>query len=167
MMLLAWFDPVRWMPRPEETPLDYWISLSPMAPVFGIAWRFGGIDIGPDRPVPGIGDWAAGLAARAPAPEEMAADVAEAEIVAPTVASPEAPSAPPPAPPPAADDLKRIRGIGPGLERELNDLGIRSLAQIAAMTPEDVAALSARLTRFRDRPVRDDWVGQANQLTSG
>ena len=75
--------------------------------------------------------------------------------------------APSPAPAPslaaAPDDLKRIRGVGPALERTLNGLGVTQFAQIAGWTEADVERVDGQL-RFRGRIVRDDWIGQAKRL---
>ncbi|MEK1889237.1 MAG: NADH-ubiquinone dehydrogenase [Phyllobacterium sp.] len=62
-----------------------------------------------------------------------------------------------------ANDLKRISGIGPKLEQVLNGMGIRTYAQIAGWTAEDVARVDDEL-KFGGRILRDDWVGQANLL---
>jgi NADH-quinone oxidoreductase subunit E len=64
-----------------------------------------------------------------------------------------------------ADDLKLIAGIGPKLEQVLNARGVRSFAEIAAWTEEDVARLDAELG-VNGRIVRDDWVGQAKVLSA-
>lgn len=61
------------------------------------------------------------------------------------------------------DDLKRISGVGPKLEHVLNGMGIRTYAQIAAWTPEDIARVDDQL-QFGGRIGRDDWVGQASAL---
>ncbi|MCC6006497.1 MAG: hypothetical protein JJU40_02330, partial [Rhodobacteraceae bacterium] len=66
-----------------------------------------------------------------------------------------------------ADDLKRIRGIGPGLEKELNAAGVYHIDQIAAWSAEEVAWADQNLVRFKGRVSRDDWVGQARQLDEG
>ncbi|MBY5335521.1 5' DNA nuclease [Rhizobium leguminosarum] len=63
-----------------------------------------------------------------------------------------------------ADDLKLIAGIGPKLEQVLNAKGIRSFAEIAAWTDEEIARLDAELG-FNGRIGRDDWTGQAKVLT--
>jgi predicted flap endonuclease-1-like 5' DNA nuclease len=65
-----------------------------------------------------------------------------------------------------ADDLKRISGIGPSIEKMLNGLGIYHFRQIAAFTPENVAWVDRRL-RFRGRIAREDWIGQAKALSEG
>ncbi|MDK1489184.1 NADH:ubiquinone oxidoreductase [Sinorhizobium sp. 7-81] len=63
----------------------------------------------------------------------------------------------------AADDLKRISGIGPKLEQVLNARGIRRFADIAGWSEADVARLDKELG-FDGRILRDDWVGQAKAL---
>ncbi|MBB4508341.1 5' DNA nuclease [Rhizobium johnstonii] len=61
------------------------------------------------------------------------------------------------------DDLKLIAGIGPKLEQVLNAKGIRSFAEIAAWTDEEIARFDAELG-FNGRIGRDDWAGQAKVL---
>ncbi len=65
-----------------------------------------------------------------------------------------------------ADDLKLLKGVGPGLEKTLNELGFFHFDQIADWTPEQVAWVDARL-KFKGRIERDDWIGQAKILASG
>ncbi len=62
------------------------------------------------------------------------------------------------------DDLKRISGVGPVLERKLHGLGIRTFRQVATLTPDDVQRVGAELREFGDRAERDDWVRQARDL---
>lgn len=62
-----------------------------------------------------------------------------------------------------ADDLRRIRGIGPKNEGVLNSLGIYHYEQVAALTPAQVTWLDNYL-KFHGRIARDDWVGQAGAL---
>ncbi len=62
-----------------------------------------------------------------------------------------------------ADDLRRIRGIGPKNEGVLNSLGIYHYEQIAALTPAQAAWLDNYLKLY-GRIARDDWVGQAGAL---
>ncbi|MBM4187136.1 MAG: hypothetical protein FJ206_07470 [Gemmatimonadetes bacterium] len=64
------------------------------------------------------------------------------------------------------DDLKRISGIGPAIERLLGDLGIRSVRQIAAWSEDDVDAVARQLGAFRDRIRRDRWVDQAKAIVA-
>lgn len=63
------------------------------------------------------------------------------------------------------DDLRRIAGVGPKIEALLHDLGIWRYAQIAALTPEEVAWVDERLT-FKGRIEREDWIGQAKALAA-
>ncbi|MBK5567322.1 NADH:ubiquinone oxidoreductase [Ensifer sp. SSB1] len=65
----------------------------------------------------------------------------------------------------AADDLKRISGIGPKLEQVLNAKGISGFADIAGWSDSDVARFDDELG-FGGRIKRDDWVGQAKALKS-
>ena len=67
----------------------------------------------------------------------------------------------------AADDLSRIKGLGPKLRALLPTLGITTFAQIAAMTEADLDALDAKLGTFAGRPRRDSWVAQAKFLAAG
>ncbi|WP_299587277.1 NADH-quinone oxidoreductase subunit E [uncultured Tateyamaria sp.] len=66
-----------------------------------------------------------------------------------------------------ADDLKMIKGIGPGLEKELNAAGVYHFDQLASWTPEEVAWADQHLVRFKGRVSRDNWVTQAQALASG
>jgi NADH-quinone oxidoreductase subunit E len=65
----------------------------------------------------------------------------------------------------AADDLKRISGIGPKLEQVLNARGIQSYADIAAWTPADIRQIDDEFD-FEGRIERDDWIGQAKALAA-
>lgn len=67
------------------------------------------------------------------------------------------------APAGAADDLKKISGVGPVLEKKLNALGITTYAQVAAFTSEDIAKVDDALS-FKGRIERDDWLSQAAEL---
>ncbi|MDA8631994.1 hypothetical protein N9L29_04815 [Litoricolaceae bacterium] len=62
------------------------------------------------------------------------------------------------------DDLKMISGVGPGLEKKLQDAGIVSYAQIAALTDAEITELETNVIKFGGRIKRDDWIGQATQL---
>lgn len=61
------------------------------------------------------------------------------------------------------DDLKKIKGIGPVNEAQLNELGIYTFAQIAAWTPANVDWVEGYLS-FPGRIGREDWIGQARAL---
>lgn len=66
-----------------------------------------------------------------------------------------------------ADDLKRIKGIGPKLEQVCNALGFYHFDQIAAWTADEIAWVDSNLEGFRGRVTRDDWVAQAKLLAAG
>jgi NADH-quinone oxidoreductase subunit E len=66
----------------------------------------------------------------------------------------------------AADDLKRIRGIGKVNEGRLNALGIWHFAQIGAWSREEIRWVGTYLA-FPGRIDREDWVGQAKILAAG
>ena len=65
-----------------------------------------------------------------------------------------------------ADDLKKIKGVGPKLETLLHALGVFHFDQITAWGPEDVVWMDENLNGFKGRVSRDDWVAQAKALTS-
>ncbi len=71
------------------------------------------------------------------------------------------------APPSARDDLKRIKGVGPKLEKMLNALGVTSFAQIAEWDEADIDRIDPQLGNFQGRIRRDSWVEQAKFLASG
>ena len=64
------------------------------------------------------------------------------------------------------DNLQRISGIGPALERLLNEAGITRYAQLAALDSEGIEQLEARLN-FKGRVSRDEWQKQAAALAKG
>ena len=66
-----------------------------------------------------------------------------------------------------ADDLKRIKGVGPKMEKLCNSLGFWHFDQIAAWTADEVAWVDANLEGFKGRVSRDKWVEQAGLLASG
>jgi predicted flap endonuclease-1-like 5' DNA nuclease len=64
------------------------------------------------------------------------------------------------------DDLKLIRGIGPAFERELKRLGVRTFAQIAAWTDEDIDRIGPQIKARPERIKRDGWVNRAAELAA-
>ncbi|CUH62041.1 hypothetical protein PM03_02180 [Thalassobacter stenotrophicus] len=129
-------------------------------------------------------------AAAAAAMDTATADATD-DVAAPAPAPKKAAPAPTPAPKPApakpaaaegegtkpaalaaaraggADDLKRIKGVGPKLEQTCNSLGFYHFDQIAAWTADEVAWVDQNLVGFKGRVSRDDWVAQAKLLASG
>ena len=64
------------------------------------------------------------------------------------------------------DDLKKIKGIGPKFEGDLNAKGIYYYRQIGAWKAADIKIVEAdALSRFPGRIKRDEWVKQAKALT--
>ncbi|MBV1926524.1 MAG: NADH-quinone oxidoreductase subunit NuoE [Rhodobacteraceae bacterium] len=65
-----------------------------------------------------------------------------------------------------ADDLKKISGVGPALEKKLHAAEVTSFAQIAAWSGDEVARMDDVLS-FKGRITRDDWIEQAKILAAG
>jgi small subunit ribosomal protein S2 len=63
----------------------------------------------------------------------------------------------------APDDLSKLSGVGPQLEKKLNEIGVFHYWQVAAMGAADVASLDGTL-KLNGRIGREDWVGQARAL---
>ena len=101
---------------------------------------------------------AAAAAARASTPKTDAPKAAKPK------AAPKAKAAPAAAA--GSDDLKTLSGVGPALEKKLHAAGVTSFAQIAAWTPEDVAAMDEKLS-FKGRIEREGWIAQAAELAKG
>jgi len=147
-----------------------------VALVVGIVFTWAGWDEPLTAPV--------ARAAPVATPAPAAAPVARA--AAPAAAAPAPDAAEPAAPAPAegdtppgtrpealagprdgkADDLKRIKGVGPVLEGKLNNLGIYHYSQIAAWTADEIAWVDGFLN-FKGRIERDDWIAQAGTLAAG
>jgi len=62
------------------------------------------------------------------------------------------------------DDLTAISGLGPALAKKLNQEGIVSYAQLAALSDSDIAHLEKNVIKSSGRFERNDWVGQAKKL---
>ena len=80
---------------------------------------------------------------------------AQAEVVAAVAADPA-----------AIDDVSLISGVGPVLKKKLEDEGITTLAQIAAMDDATLYALDEKLA-LKGRTSREEWVAQAKELLEG
>ena len=64
---------------------------------------------------------------------------------------------------PQKDDLKKIHGIGPVLERALNKMGTYTYIQIAKWTTRDIGRIAQKLGTFPDRIKRDNWMASARK----
>ncbi len=108
-------------------------------------------------PEPDVADEAAPVAeAPEPAPAELDQEAAAAQLTErfATLADTE------------GDDLTQIKGVGPVLAGMLDALNVKTFEQIAAFDANDVALVTAALTKFKDRITKDDWVSQAAELTA-
>lgn len=65
-----------------------------------------------------------------------------------------------------ADNLKEIEGIGPAMEKLVNEMGFFHFDQIAGWSDADVAWVDANLKGFKGRVTRDRWVAQAKIIVS-
>ena len=64
----------------------------------------------------------------------------------------------------ARDQLQAIKGVGPAIEKTLNEMGIFRFQQIAEMSEYDIDRVARRLKGFHSRIYREDWIGQAREL---
>ena len=64
-----------------------------------------------------------------------------------------------------ADDLKKLSGVGPALEKKLHAAGVTTFAQIAAWGPDDIAEFDEKLS-FKGRIEREGWVDQAKAIVA-
>jgi predicted flap endonuclease-1-like 5' DNA nuclease len=67
----------------------------------------------------------------------------------------------------AADDLLKIKGIGPKLNGVLNGLGVTRFDQIANWTAGDVDKVDDHLESFKGRIGQEEWIPQAKLLATG
>ena len=63
----------------------------------------------------------------------------------------------------AADDLKKLSGVGPALEKKLLAGGVTNFAQIAAWSADDVASVDAELA-LKGKIEKEGWIAQAKDL---
>jgi len=66
--------------------------------------------------------------------------------------------------PVSGDNLKKIRGIGPALERRLHRHGIRRLEQIAELSESELVEIAKQLAIAPNLAQRDRWIEQARGL---
>lgn len=104
MFFAAKIDPTRLWPRPGEGPVEYWTSLSPMAPFFGVTWRFA--DLEADAPSP--------RRASKPKRSPIRKDAVDAEVVtAPAKPAAPKPAAAKPAPAKAEAPAPKAKPVAP------------------------------------------------------
>ncbi len=178
---------------PAAAAFEFWVSFFPAAPMFGVEWRFADLagSFSPwTGPIAGkvkkpSAATPNGKPARKPGQAEARHSEAKEAIgkkapaaragnrqAAPKLVAVKSMTQSRPVPqvtakaPAKADDLKLIKGIGAGLEKQLNALGIRNFAQIAALSDKELTALDDKLTTIKGRCFRDNWVGQAKTLAA-
>ena len=92
------------------------------------------------------------------AEEKSAETKAPAKKAAPKKAAPAKAS--------GGDDLKKLSGVGPALEKKLHENGVTSFAQIAKWSDADIAEMDEKLS-FKGRIEREGWIDQAKELAKG
>jgi predicted flap endonuclease-1-like 5' DNA nuclease len=75
--------------------------------------------------------------------------------------------APRPAASGPADDLSRLKGVGPKFVARLNELGITRYEQLAGLNANEAAHLDERMGALQGRLARDRVVEQADYLARG
>jgi NADH-quinone oxidoreductase subunit E len=60
--------------------------------------------------------------------------------------------------------LREIKGLGSVSEERLAEIGVDSLAQVAAWSDTDIDEVAARIRVSAERIRREDWAGQARSL---
>jgi large subunit ribosomal protein L21 len=90
----------------------------------------------------------------APKAKAEATPVAEKAKAAPAIAAT------------GGDDLKKLSGVGPALEKKLHANGVTTFAQIAAWGEADITEFDEKLS-FKGRIEREGWVAQATELSKG
>ena len=66
-----------------------------------------------------------------------------------------------------ADDLSRLKGVGPKFVARLNELGITRYEQLAGLNANEAAHLDERMGAFQGRLARDRVTEQADYLARG
>ncbi|HSF96750.1 MAG TPA: hypothetical protein VLA52_17115 [Thermohalobaculum sp.] len=174
------FDPLN---GPAMAAFEFWASFWRMTPMFGVEWRCsdtstpsnnfaGAATVTPFEATLTVEPAAAAEPARAVeiAPSEPVIDQEIAiadpvETARPVVSNePEVPATLMVIAPERIDDLTAIKGIGPGLARQLNGLGVYQFWQLAGFSHEDLAWIDVNLRSVRGRCFREDWAGQAKAL---
>ena len=63
------------------------------------------------------------------------------------------------------DNLKKISGVGPVLEKKLHEAGIYFFWQVAALKEEQITELEEEMS-FPGRITRDEWIKQAEEFAT-
>ena len=159
------------MAGPARELFEQWISFFPTAPLFGVEWRFAKgaqafpTDLGPFMPdFKMFTDYASVMPENPWVTPRAAARAVSVEVGETSAAPDVAETATAPAAENNGGSVEQIRGIGPRLAAELAEMGITTVAQIAALSSVELSRIDSRLTSIKGRCFRDDWVGQAKAL---
>ncbi|WP_081208647.1 NrfD/PsrC family molybdoenzyme membrane anchor subunit [Salegentibacter sediminis] len=63
-----------------------------------------------------------------------------------------------------ADDLQKLKAVGPFLEQRLHQVGIYTFVQVSNLTQDDFELLDEVIENFPNAAQREDWVAQAVKL---
>ncbi|MFD1094234.1 NrfD/PsrC family molybdoenzyme membrane anchor subunit [Salegentibacter chungangensis] len=63
-----------------------------------------------------------------------------------------------------ADDLTRLKNVGPLLQQHLHQVGIYTYAQVSKLTKDDFELLDEVIENFPNEAQREDWAAQATKL---
>ena len=66
-----------------------------------------------------------------------------------------------------ADDLQKLKGVGPKMAARLNELGVMRYDQLASLNETELAHLDERMGPFKGRIARDRIAEQADYLARG
>ncbi len=62
-------------------------------------------------------------------------------------------------------ELRRISGIGPGIEKRLHAAGVKTFQQLAALSPAEIAEMLKGMVGVKTEIiVQKDWIGQARRF---
>lgn len=107
---------------------------------------------------------AAPAAEETPAPEPVAEETPAAEPVVEEVAAPEPVAEEAPA---AADDLKKVEGIGPKIEELLNKAGISTYAQLGAASEDQLKGILTEAGGIYASKDPSTWAKQSQMADAG
>lgn len=108
---------------------------------------------------PAVKPAAATTAAAKPAPKPRTRKPAAAAASPPPAGKPKIPEASG-----EPDNLRLIKGVGPKLNKLLNNLGVTRFDQIAGWKAPEIAEVDQYLETFSGRITRDAWIDQAKYL---
>ena len=152
-------------PAPAAAPAPAPVAKAPTAPATGdLVWP-GPAIVGSTAPAKAAAPAAAASApapAAPPAPAPVAPPISSISVSTGSGApvKPDQGGAGP------SDDLTRIRGIDPEMQKRLKEAGVRRFQELAALTAGDVKGLNDRFG-LKGRIDQDNWVGQAQVLATG